>query len=134
MIGEPVASARDLQRYERLLVEKRSDLSSAPGEAHSRVPAAGACTEICLTRPTPMPKRSFRSASTKQVVVSYEQSKSQSLGSSRVPTGYVRSASSLSLRLVWKRCLGRISAVSARNASAQPPNGGERTDIQPSMS
>jgi hypothetical protein len=33
----------------------------------------------------------------------------------RVPTGRVRSASSLSLRLVWKRCLGRTSAVSAKN-------------------
>ncbi|SRR5216683_5181566 len=41
MIGEPVASARDLQRYERLLVEKRRELSSAPREAQSRVPAAG---------------------------------------------------------------------------------------------
>ncbi len=41
MIGEPVARARDLQRYERLLVEKRRELSSALGEAQSRVPAAG---------------------------------------------------------------------------------------------
>ena len=40
MIGEPVASARDLQRYERLLVEKRRELSSTLGEAQSRVPAA----------------------------------------------------------------------------------------------
>ena len=31
----------DLQRYERLLVQKRRELSSAPGEAQSRVPAAG---------------------------------------------------------------------------------------------
>jgi hypothetical protein len=41
MIGEPVASPRDLQRYERLLVEKRRELSSPLGEAQSRVPAAG---------------------------------------------------------------------------------------------
>ncbi len=41
MIGEPVASAKDLQRYVRLLVEKRRELSSALGEAQSRVPAAG---------------------------------------------------------------------------------------------
>jgi len=40
-IGEPVASARDLQRYERLLVEKRRELSSPLGETQSRVPAAG---------------------------------------------------------------------------------------------
>jgi DnaK suppressor protein len=31
----------DLQRYKRLLLEKRRDLSSAQGEAQSRVPAAG---------------------------------------------------------------------------------------------
>jgi len=41
MIGEPVASERDLQRYERLLVKKRRDLSSVQGDAQSRVPAAG---------------------------------------------------------------------------------------------
>jgi DnaK suppressor protein len=31
----------ELQRYERLLREKRRKLSTAQGEAHSRVPAAG---------------------------------------------------------------------------------------------
>jgi DnaK suppressor protein len=31
----------DLRRYEKLLVEKQRKLSSAPGEAHSQVPAAG---------------------------------------------------------------------------------------------
>jgi DnaK suppressor protein len=31
----------DLHRYERLLLEKRGELSSALGEAQSRVPAAG---------------------------------------------------------------------------------------------
>src|SRR5712691_10457854 len=41
MIGGPVAGARDLQRYERLLVEERRELSSPLGKAQSRVPAAG---------------------------------------------------------------------------------------------
>ncbi len=41
MIGGLVASARDLQRYERLLVKKRHELSSPLGDAQSRVPAAG---------------------------------------------------------------------------------------------
>ncbi len=31
----------DLQRYRKLLLEKRRELSSAQGETHSRVPAAG---------------------------------------------------------------------------------------------
>jgi RNA polymerase-binding transcription factor len=31
----------DLQRYHRLLLKKQREASSAPGEAHSRVPAAG---------------------------------------------------------------------------------------------
>src|SRR5260370_12921769 len=31
----------DLQRYRKLLLEKRRELSSAQREAHSRVPAAG---------------------------------------------------------------------------------------------
>jgi RNA polymerase-binding transcription factor len=41
MIGEPVASVRDLQRYKELLLEKQRELSSVQGEAQSRVPAAG---------------------------------------------------------------------------------------------
>src|SRR5712692_9916953 len=41
MIGEPVASAKDLQRYKELLLEKQRELSSVQGEAHARVPAAG---------------------------------------------------------------------------------------------
>src|SRR6266699_3245281 len=64
-----------------------------------------------------MRKRSFRSACTKQMVVSSEQSKRQSLGSDRVLTGCVRSASSLSLRLVWKRCHGHATAANAKNMS-----------------
>jgi DnaK suppressor protein len=34
-------SPTDLQRYKKLLLEKRGELSSALGEAQSRVPAAG---------------------------------------------------------------------------------------------
>ena len=41
MVGEPVASARDLQRYERLLLEKQRESSFVQHEAGARVPAAG---------------------------------------------------------------------------------------------
>ena len=41
MIGEPVASARDLQRYKELLLEKQCELSSVQGDAGTRVPATG---------------------------------------------------------------------------------------------
>lgn len=41
MMGEPVPSARDLQRYKGLLLEKQRELSSAQGDAGARVPAAG---------------------------------------------------------------------------------------------
>ena len=41
MIGEPVASAKDLQRYKGLLLGKQRELSSVRGEAGTRVPAAG---------------------------------------------------------------------------------------------
>jgi hypothetical protein len=73
-----------------------------------------------LTKRMPTRKRSFRSACTKQMVVSYEQSKRQSLESDRVPTGCVRSASSLSLRLVWRRCHGHATAANAKNMSTPP--------------
>src|SRR5713226_2434971 len=75
-----------------------------------------------------MPRRSFRSVCTELMGVLQERSKKRWLGSGRAPTECARYAISLSLRLAWKRCLGRTSAVSARNASAQPPNGGERTN------
>ncbi len=41
MIGEPVASAKDLQRYKGLLLEKQRELSSVQDDAGTRVPAAG---------------------------------------------------------------------------------------------
>src|SRR5258707_11083078 len=41
MIGEPVASAKDLQWYKGLLLEKQRELSSVQGDAGTRVPAAG---------------------------------------------------------------------------------------------
>jgi len=41
MIGEPVASARDLQRYKELLLDKQRELSSVQGDVETRVPASG---------------------------------------------------------------------------------------------
>ena len=40
MIGEPVASAKDLQWYKGLLLEKERELSSVQGDAGTRAPAA----------------------------------------------------------------------------------------------
>src|SRR5207245_8034396 len=68
----------------------------------------------------PMLKRNFRSAYTKPTLLSYEQSRRHSLGSSWVHSECARYASSLSLRLVWKRCPGRGSAANAKNASTPP--------------
>jgi hypothetical protein len=120
MIGEQVASARDLQRYKELLLEKQRELSSVQGDAAARYQPQVAWREIKLTKPMPMRKRNFRSAYTKPTLVSYEQSKRHSLGSSRVHSECARYASSLSLRVVWKRCPGRGSAVNAKNASTPP--------------
>ena len=41
MIGGPVASARDLQRYKELLLDKQRELSSVQGDVETRVPASG---------------------------------------------------------------------------------------------
>ena len=41
MVGQPVTSARDLQRYKGLLQEKQRELSSVQDETGARVPAAG---------------------------------------------------------------------------------------------
>jgi hypothetical protein len=115
----------DSQRYTRLLLAKRREVSSAPGDARARVPAAGGWGGgDVIDRPMPMPRRSFRSACIKPTLVSYEQSKRHSLGSDRARMVYVWSARSLSLRLVWKQCRGRVSAASAR--SNRPPDPGKR--------
>src|SRR3989442_15575766 len=68
----------------------------------------------------PMRKRNFRSVYTKPTLLSYEQSRRHSLGSSWVHSECARYASNLSLRLVWKRCPGRGSAANANNASTPP--------------
>jgi DnaK suppressor protein len=41
MFGEPVASARDLQRYKELLLDKQRELVSVQDDAETRVPASG---------------------------------------------------------------------------------------------
>jgi len=41
MTEKPVPSARDLQRYKVLLLEKQGELSSVQDDAGARVPAAG---------------------------------------------------------------------------------------------
>ena len=41
MIGEPVPSVKDLQRYKGLLLEKQRELLSVQGDAAVRVPSAG---------------------------------------------------------------------------------------------
>jgi hypothetical protein len=46
MIGEPVASASDLQRYKELLLDKQRELSSVQGDVGTRVPASGAWRSI----------------------------------------------------------------------------------------
>ena len=68
----------------------------------------------------PMLKRNFRSVYTKPTLLSYEQSRRHSLGSSWVHSECARYASSLSLRLVWKQCPGRGSAANAKNVSTPP--------------
>jgi hypothetical protein len=72
-----------------------------------------------LTKPMPMRKRNFRSAYTKPTLVSYAQSKRHSLGSSRVHSECARHASSLSVRLVWKRCPGHATAATARSTNSR---------------
>jgi hypothetical protein len=115
MIGEPVANARDLQRYKELLLEEQRELSSVQGDAAARVPAAGGLEGDLIAKPMPM--RNFRSACIKQTLVCYERSKRHSLGSSRVHSESARYANDLSLKFVWKRCSGRGSAANAKNAS-----------------
>src|SRR5712664_1106871 len=118
MIGEPVASAKDLHGTRdcccwRSSVSCRlSKLMPKPGCQPQVVWRA-----ILLIKPILMRRRNSRSTYTKQTVVSYEQSKRHSIGLDKAHSECARYASSLSLRLVWKRCPGRGSAANAKNAS-----------------
>jgi hypothetical protein len=111
MIGEPVASAKDLQWYKGLLLEKQRELSSVQGDAGTRVPAAGGLEGDLFDQ---------ANVCTKPTLHSYEQSRRHSLGSSWVHSECARYASSLSLTLISKRCPGRGSAANAKNASTPP--------------
>jgi hypothetical protein len=71
----------DLQRYKKLLQEKQRELLSAKPGAETRVPPAGGWEgDLILTKRMPMPKRIFRSACIRPMVVSYERSKRHSRG------------------------------------------------------
>jgi len=86
----------DLQRYKRLLWEKRGELSSAPAEASALVPAAGVSRETFLIKQLPTPKRSSRSVCAERMVASYEQSKTRWPGLGMAPTGAAKVAESQS--------------------------------------
>jgi hypothetical protein len=66
-----------------------------------------------------MPKWSFKSTCTELMSVWHGRSKEALARIERATYGCVRSASSPFLRLVWKQCLGRTFAVSARNSSGE---------------
>jgi hypothetical protein len=75
----------ELRRYHRWLLKKQRELSSALGEAESRVPAAGGL-EGDLIDQAPTRKRSCRFTCIKLKGVWQEQSKRHSFGSRSAPT------------------------------------------------
>jgi hypothetical protein len=61
-----------LDRYKRVLLAKRGELSVKTGDGESSVPAARGGMVVLPTRPPPMPKRSYKSACIKPTVASLE--------------------------------------------------------------
>ena len=80
---------RDLDRYKRVLVEKRDEISVTIAGAESPIPAAGGYRgdTVKLMR---TPKRNFRSTCIKPTRGFYEQSRKQSLGLETEPLALVR--------------------------------------------
>jgi hypothetical protein len=129
---EPVPSARDLQRYKGLLLEKQRELSSVQDDAGTRVPAAGGLEGDLIDQ--------ANADAEAELQIRLHQTDGRLLRAIEEALGRIRqahserarAASSLSLRRVCKRCLGRTSAVSARSLGAQPPEGVDQIDSQSS--
>src|SRR5216683_524178 len=111
MIGEPVASARDLQRYERLLVEKRRELSSAPREAQSRVPAAGGSQRDAIDQ--------ANADAEVELQIRLHPTDGRLLRAIEEAVARIRQGT-YGVCVVCKRCHGHATAASARSASTRP--------------
>ena len=118
-----VMNARDVDRYKRLLLQKRQEVLAASAEGGRGVPVGGPQWEILSTKPMPILKQIFRSGCIRLTVGSCERSRTRWLGSASAHMGCVKPASDLFLRVVLRQCLGRATAATARTASTQPLNG-----------
>ncbi len=111
--------ARDLGRYKRLLLERQRELTAAKAEAMAPLP--GASREISLTKPMPMPKRSFRSFCIKPMGGSRGRLTMHSRGYEPGHSASVKPASYRFPELVWRRCRGRTFAENVRSVNALEP-------------
>jgi RNA polymerase-binding transcription factor DksA len=100
----------DSQRYTRLLLAKRRELSSAPGDARARMPAAGGWGGDVIDR------ANANADAEAELQIRLHQTDARLLRA--IEEAFAR------IRHVWKQCRGRVSAASAR--SDRPPDPGKR--------
>src|SRR5438128_4748933 len=122
----------DLQRYKRLLLEKQRQLSSVQEDAGTRVPAAGGLEGDLIDQANADAEAELQ-IRLHQTDGGHLRAIEEALGRIRRGTyGLCEVCKKPISRSVWKRCLGRASAVSARRAGAQPPDGVDQVDGQSS--
>ena len=109
----------DVQRYKRLLLEKQHELTAA--KAQAAAPLLGTLKEISLTKPTLMPKRSFRSGCAGLTVASSVRLKRRWFGSKEVVLVCAKLVGSPSPELAWRQCPGRTFAENIRSVNRLEP-------------
>jgi len=114
------------------LLEKQRELSSVADDAGGRVPPAGGLEGDLIDQANADAEAELQ-IRLHETVSRLLRAIEEALVRIRQGTfGVCQVCKRLSLRSLWKQCLGRASAVSARRAGVQPPDGVDRNDSQSS--
>lgn len=109
---------RELDRYMRLLLAKRDELSVKNTNGESLIPAAGGWESDPVDRATANEEAELQIlVCIEPMVVSYERSKLLSFESDKARSGSVKSVTSLFPGRVWKLYLGPITVGIAKSTS-----------------
>ena len=110
-------NAKNSDRYRRMLLAKKRELSISSTGAESPLPSAGGWQGDLVDQANADTEADLQISCIKPTYGSYERSRTRSLGSITAPMVYVPSANRQSPRRVSTRCRGHISVGSASSGS-----------------